>query len=186
MAPEIYSALFDRTNAKIEISDKSDIFPLALIYYFTLNAGEHLYGNEKQHRQSKIAKSNPVWKGCQISDSALIQLIKDMVKKQPSQRPPAQAILQHLYFWDIHKILGFIRRAVKLIEGLNSKSRERIKICKPLESEPEKVFRGNWYNELPSELKQNLENHMPPSVKIDGTSILCLLQAAAHQVYPEA
>ena len=86
---------------------------MGILGYFAITEGEHLFG-KSYDRQRNIAEAKPIFddKKCPQSfykDVLAKELIMHMTKRESSERPSANDVLEHPYFWDEDKITSFFR-----------------------------------------------------------------------------
>jgi serine/threonine-protein kinase/endoribonuclease IRE1 len=96
MAPEMhYKEITERFTYLV------DIFPLGLIFAFTLSGGQHPYGSSSIDRVNRIINNEPMTlTEDQLGEHAtynVFELIKSMLNYEPKQRPCASAILHHQF-----------------------------------------------------------------------------------------
>jgi len=94
MAPEMhYKEITERFTYLV------DIFPLGLIFAFTLSGGLHAYGSSSIDRVNRIIYDKPMAiTEDQLGEHAthrVFELIKSMLNHEPKQRPTAARILHH-------------------------------------------------------------------------------------------
>ena len=85
---------------------------MGIVGYFAITEGEHLFGGIFE-RQQNIADGKPIFddeKCAQSYYKAVLakELIMHMTKRESSERPSANDVLEHPYFWDEDKITSFI------------------------------------------------------------------------------
>lgn len=72
------------------------------------------------------------WAGNRTRELHVLQLIKDMLKKQPPQRPKSAAVLENLFFWDSNKCFEFLKVVDELRINLEGDKKALKKIIKAL------------------------------------------------------
>ncbi|CAI5442927.1 unnamed protein product [Caenorhabditis angaria] len=82
-----------------------DIFSLGCIFYYVLSRGTHPFG-KSLHRQTNIVNGHYSLEKIQESHLA-IALIETMLDLEPNQRPSAQDVENHPYFWNAETKLAF-------------------------------------------------------------------------------
>ena len=89
--------------ANLLISFYSDIFPLGLIFAYTLNDGKHPFGDDIGFAEYNIKKKNPMIATVEQLDKEFpgaFELIKSMLNPDPKARPKARALLDKSFFTD--------------------------------------------------------------------------------------
>nr|XP_039248610.1 uncharacterized protein LOC120326396 [Styela clava] len=103
-APEQFNA------ERKTLSTKSDIYSAGLIFYFVLSEGEHPYGKDMRKCQMAMVE------GAEYDMSHLkgpeVILAQDIISKMIvynlDNRPNAEEVLDHPFFWTVSKKLSFV------------------------------------------------------------------------------
>lgn len=79
-----------------------------------MSNGQHPFGDVVKRQLNILSYEYElhVFSNPDVLDSTGVlaeELIKDMLSKDPTQRPPAKAILTHPLFWNSEKILNFLQ-----------------------------------------------------------------------------
>jgi serine/threonine-protein kinase/endoribonuclease IRE1 len=137
-----------------------DIFSMGCVYFYVMSDGNHLFGSslERQanilsgkHSNISLLSERP-----QESQNILaVELILDMIMKDPSKRPKAEAILKHPLFWREEKILGFFQDISDKIEKLDV----NMDPLRTLERNAKAIIRDDWKQHLDENLKEDLRKH---------------------------
>lgn len=98
-----------------------DIFSLGCVYYYVVSNGSHPFGDVVKRQLNILSYEYDLklFSNEEVLDNVGVlaeQLIKDMIDKEPSNRPTAKAILTHPFFWNAEKVLNFLQvRFIALI-----------------------------------------------------------------------
>ena len=84
-----------------------DIFSLGCIFYSTLVPGCHPFG-EWYEREANIMHNRPSIEALARISPDAYDLVRAMIQRNPKQRPTAQEICDHPFFWASHRRLSFI------------------------------------------------------------------------------
>ena len=97
LAPEVL-------NGDQRYTNKIDIFPLGLIFCFTLCKGFHPFGEDSRTRNERIRKGEPmlpeIRQLLKERGEGSFDLIVKMLNPNPEERPTAVEVLQHQFFID--------------------------------------------------------------------------------------
>lgn len=99
----------------LKIGRSVDIFAAGLVLYYILSGGEHAFGT-KLVRESNIVKGRPQMNQGFLSEEAR-DLLKTMLKANAKERPTAESVLRHPYFWAPSRQLAFICAVSDALEG---------------------------------------------------------------------
>lgn len=167
---------------KTQITNAADIFVLGIIFYYSLNNREHLFGipSKRENNISRRIKQIPspcrVWTEITIEDKFIVELIKDMTKGQPIERPGADIILKHPFFWPLEKIESFFKKAKEtLVSHKTSKAIKSIESSKAFES-----FIGDWTKTIHVDMINELRSKN--RIKTHRASLLTLILAISDMV----
>ena len=99
--PEVLNALVEDAAY---YTCKGDIFPLGLIFCFTLCKGLHPFGDAVQERNERIKKGEPmlpeIIEKLKKRGESSYKLIVKMLSSNPEERPTAAEVLRHDFFID--------------------------------------------------------------------------------------
>ena len=84
-----------------------DIFSLGCIFYSTLVPGCHPFG-EWYEREANIMHNRPSIEALARVSADAYDLVRGMIHRNPKQRPTAQEICDHPFFWTSQRRLAFI------------------------------------------------------------------------------
>ncbi|XP_045076998.1 serine/threonine-protein kinase/endoribonuclease IRE1-like [Coregonus clupeaformis] len=136
-----------------------DIFSAGCVFYYVLTGGKHPFG-EPNRRAGNIEDGKYNLDGLQKDkheDIMAEHLIKYMVTKEPKRRPSAESVLEHPFFWSPEKQLQFFQDVSDWIDAQLQLKQLNKAIIDQLESEAEKVVKGNWMKHITEDLRKNLE-----------------------------
>lgn len=100
------------TDFCYEQTTSVDIFSLGCVYYYVLSNGMHPFVVKRQLKISTYEYDLKLFNNPGVLDSVGVlaeELITDMIKIEPTERPSAKAILSHPFFWNAEKILNFLQ-----------------------------------------------------------------------------
>lgn len=183
-APEIVQLRYENQKSKnpenflTKITNSSDIFVLGIIFYYTLNDRNHLFG-EPSKRENNILHASHNWSERTIDDKLMIQIIRDMTTVHPSKRPSADKILKHPSFWTIETIESFFEQAETTLNASSSTiyPRDRLKIS---QSSDFKHFIVDWVTKIDKTVIDELEKNSQTAS--DGTSLIALISSISLMV----
>lgn len=150
-----------------------DIFSVGCVYYYLLTKGRHPFG-ENFHRQANILSGK--------SDLLLldkerqnlnISLIEKTLSFEPTDRPPAEALLKHPVFWSADKVLTFLMEVSDRVD----KEEEGSAVLASIERYGWLVTKGDWYDLLDHEVREDLRKHR----SYRGRSVRDLLRAIRNK-----
>ena len=119
-APELIfneeSAAFrQELQGPVKIGRSIDIFAAGLVLYYLLSDGQHAFGTKL------VRESNIVAGKVQVDKSILSEeaddLLKCMLKAKAKERPSADAVLKHPFFWSPARQLAFVCAVSDALEG---------------------------------------------------------------------
>lgn len=97
-----------------------DIFSLGCVYYYVVSNGSHPFGDVVKRQLNILSYEYDLklFSNGEVLDNVGVladQLIKDMIDKDPNERPTAKDILTHPFFWNAEKVLNFLQVCFNLI-----------------------------------------------------------------------
>ena len=98
----------------MKIGRSVDIFAAGLIFYFVLSEGQHAFG-PRLVRESNISQGR-----LQIKSNLSVEaenLILRMLRRKGKDRPSAEEVLRHPFFWNSEKRLEFICAVSDVLEA---------------------------------------------------------------------
>ena len=137
----------------------ADVFSLEVLGYFAISEGEHLFGDPID-RQRNIANAKPIFDDEKYPQSfykAVLakELIINMTKRDPFERPSANDILDHPYFWDEDKMTRFIQDVSDHLSGKKASSG----LKKRLEINANLIIGDDWRNKIDILILSNVEKY---------------------------
>ncbi|XP_075034197.1 serine/threonine-protein kinase/endoribonuclease IRE1 [Mixophyes fleayi] len=170
IAPEMLSEDF-KENPTYTV----DIFSAGCVFYYVVSQGKHPFGKSLQ-RQANIllgAYSLDCLNLEKHEDLVGHHLIKQMIDKDPQNRPSAEAVLKHPFFWSLEKQLQFFQDVSDRIEkealdGL---------IVKQLEKGGRDVVKLDWREHITVPLQTDLRKFR----SYKGRSVRDLLRALRNK-----
>ena len=188
MAPELFDTPAEYTTAV-------DIFAAGLVLFYAATEGNHLFAPEDSAVADVGLKLK--FEACQenIKNYKLtkLQIIEDshpemnnlldwMIKPKPQDRPPAEKVLTHPYFWLAEKALSFVREISEMTEVENKKNQPMHPFLSLLEAEKNNVFTSNWRDCLTENVAKHLDRKREKYPYV-GTSISDLLRVIRNKVF---
>lgn len=102
-----------------------------------------------------------------------VSLISRMLATEPSDRPPAQALLKHPVFWGREKTLGFLQEVSDRVD----KEEEGSVVLVSLERKGGEVISGDWQERLEPAVREDLRLHR----SYRGRSVRDLMRAIRNK-----
>jgi serine/threonine protein kinase len=115
----------------------------------------------------------------EIKDEAAIDLIEQMLKRDPKERIDVHEVPMHPYFWSETKCLDFIQDTCRTIEP---EFQNTGALYQPLEEGKEAVFQGEWTVNLTDEVRADLFRRRMVNNETTRTSLYFLLKAIRNKV----
>jgi serine/threonine-protein kinase/endoribonuclease IRE1 len=134
---------------------------MGCVYYYVLSGGSHLFGDSikrqanilaHEYNMSELLKSE---NNRPYENILSVDLIRDMIMKDSTKRPKAEAVLKHPLFWREEKILSFFQDISDRIEKLDVNT-DPLRI---LERNAAIIIRENWKDHLDESLREDLRKH---------------------------
>lgn len=97
---------------------------MGCVYYYVLSNGDHLFGDAIKRQANILSHEFDMaklmsLKKRQYENILANELITDMIARDSSKRPTADAVLKHPLFWREEKILAFLQDISDRIEKLD-------------------------------------------------------------------
>ena len=137
-----------------------DIFSMGCVYFYVLSNGSHLFGDTIK-RQANILSNDYDLKKMMTQTKKpyqnilAAQLIEEMIAKESSKRPSADAVLKHPVFWREEKILAFLQDVSDRTEKLDVYTDP----LRTLERNADLIVRGDWKAHLDENIREDLRKH---------------------------
>ena len=155
MAPEV---LTGREGGTLRATAAVDVYALGCVFYYTLTKGQPLFNGEDEievmnnikngvkdlkallpeealtHILKTIDPQDRKRIQCSSPDSfTALALVTTMTSHDPEQRPPAEAVLKHPFFWSEKEKLAYIELVsdhLKILQGSTSSTCPILEDCK--------------------------------------------------------
>lgn len=152
---------------------------MGCVYYFVLSNGDHLFGDEIKRQGNILSHEYDLSKLMSQSkrpyENILAkEIIIDMINKDSSKRPTADALLKHPLFWREEKILAFLQDVSDRIEKLDIYT-DPLRI---LERNAKFIVRDDWGLHLSEGITEDLKKYR----EYHGVSVRDLLRALRNKV----
>lgn len=149
-----------------------DIFSLGCVFYYVLCQGKHPFGDALQ-RQSNILLEKYSLERLPEDDYVSRELIGQMIRSNPDDRPHIKAVIKHPFFWNLEKQLGFFQDVSDRIE----KEALNCPLLLSLETNAKQVVKGDWRENITIELQTDLRKFR----SYKGRSVRDLLRAMRNK-----
>lgn len=152
---------------------------MGCVYYYVLSNGDHLFGDTIK-RQANILSHDfdmaklKTQKKKPYENILAVELIKDMISRDSSRRPSADAVLKHPMFWREDKILAFLQDVSDRIEKLDIYTDP----LRTLERNARLVVLDDWNLHLDEGITDDLRKYRG----YHGISVRDLLRALRNKV----
>ena len=165
------------TDPAMRLTRSIDIFSLGCIFYYVLTGGEHPFGGRYEREmnilQGKLSLESLDGLGEEAVEAQ--DLITKMVATDPRQRPSAEAVLLHPFFWTAQKRLLFLCDASDRFEIMDRDPPEPTLVV--LESHARQIVGDDWAKALDRTFLDNLGKYR----KYDGASVRDLLRVLRNK-----
>ena len=174
IAPEVMKSKLE-DKVIIKPSKPIDIFSLGCLFYYVFTDGLHPFG-DLIHRQANILLGQYNLDGVKDEESICqYNLILSMINPDALSRPTIEAVIKHPLFWDANKSLQFLEDVSDRIEKENYSA----EVLRNLERGQLDVTKGNWFEHISTELREDLEKNKHRSYK--ATSVRDLLRVIRNK-----
>ncbi|GAA5897662.1 bifunctional endoribonuclease/protein kinase IRE1 [Sporobolomyces salmoneus] len=165
------------TDPSMRLTRSIDIFSLGCIFYYVLTKGEHPFGGRYEREMNILQGKASVERLDGLGEEAVeVQdLILRMVASDPRERPTAEAVLLHPFFWNAQKRLLFICDASDRFEIMERDPPTPTLIT--LERKSSEILGDDWTKALDRTLLDNLGKYR----KYDGSSLRDLLRVLRNK-----
>ncbi|KAM8824539.1 serine/threonine-protein kinase/endoribonuclease IRE1 isoform 1-T1 [Synchiropus picturatus] len=170
IAPEVLSE-----DCKDNPTCAVDIFSAGCVFYYVVSQGSHPFGKSLQ-RQANILLGTCSLQHLQPDvhgDIVARDLIEKMLSEKPHQRPTAECVLKHPFFWSLEKELQFFQDVSDRIE----KEPLDGPIVRRLEYGGRAVVKGDWREHITVPLQTDLRKFR----SYKGGSVRDLLRAMRNK-----
>ncbi|XP_012535031.2 serine/threonine-protein kinase/endoribonuclease IRE1 [Monomorium pharaonis] len=168
IAPEMLNG--ERTTCAV------DIFSLGCVFYYVLSGGKHPFGDTLRRQANILCDESNLTALQNVSSSdreLILLLIKAMICSNPTRRPPASAICNYPFFWNLAEILGFFQDVSDRVEKDQSDSPALI----ALETCSKRVTGDDWRLYIDLEVATDLRKYR----SYRGESVRDLLRALRNK-----
>ncbi|KAG5440275.1 hypothetical protein PCANB_001845 [Pneumocystis canis] len=155
-----------------KVSRAIDIFSMGCVFYYVLTKGIHPFG-EYYFREGNIVKGSVNYSHLDFlgNESFLAKdLISKMLSLDPNERPDANFVVKHPYFWSSEKKLSFLIDTSDRFELERHQSPSEL--LQFLERDVINIIGRNWLKKI----NKHILEHSGRFRKYDGTKLLDLLR----------
>lgn len=165
------------TDPSMRLTRSIDIFSLGCIFYFLLTGGEHPFGGRYEREMNILQGKASLDRLDGLGEEAVeVQdLILRMVATDPRERPTADAVLLHPFFWNAQKRLLFLCDASDRFEIMERDPPAPTLIT--LEKRSRSIVGDDWQKALDRTFLDNLGKYR----KYDGSSVRDLLRVLRNK-----
>lgn len=108
-------------------------------------------------------------------ENLAVDLIEKMLRMNPTERPSAEQILSHAFFWDSKKILATFANIIKDSEGKTDADMIKISVIKnALNDNSALVIYGNWKTKVDNPFSDDLK--VKRNLKLQGDCVFDLIR----------
>lgn len=105
-ASDASSSNNDSNTVAFRRSRAADVWSLGCLLYSVIDAGNHPYGESYQRESNIVLDTHNLSRIEHLPEAH--SLISAMIRQDPSKRPTAAEVLEHLFFWSDEKRLQFL------------------------------------------------------------------------------
>lgn len=133
---------------------------MGCVYYYVLSNGDHLFGDAIKRQANILSHEFDMsqlmsLKRRQYENILANELITDMIARDSSKRPTADAVLKHPLFWREEKILAFLQDISDRIEKLDIYT-DPLRL---LERNASFIVRDDWSLHLDEGITEDLKKY---------------------------
>ena len=152
---------------------------MGCVYYYVMSNGDHLFGDTIKRQANILSHDFDMTKlkaqrKKPYENILAVELITDMISRDSSKRPTADAILKHPVFWREDKILAFLQDVSDRIEKLDIYTDP----LRTLERNAKFVVLDDWSLHLDEGITDDLRKYRG----YHGVSVRDLLRALRNKV----
>ncbi|GAA5832713.1 hypothetical protein JCM11251_005732 [Rhodosporidiobolus azoricus] len=165
------------TDPSMRLTRSIDVFSLGCIFYYVLTRGEHPFGGRYEREMNILQGKVSLERLDGLGEEAVeVQdLITRMVATDPRERPAADNVLLHPFFWNSQKRLLFICDASDRFEIMERDPPSPTLVT--LERRAREIVGDDWSKALDRTLLDNLGKYR----KYDGASVRDLLRVLRNK-----
>ncbi|GAA5889323.1 hypothetical protein JCM6882_000706 [Rhodosporidiobolus microsporus] len=165
------------TDPSMRLTRSIDVFSLGCIFYYVLTRGEHPFGGRYEREMNILQGKVSLERLDGLGEEAVeVQdLIARMVATDPRERPAADNVLLHPFFWNAQKRLLFICDASDRFEIMERDPPTPTLVT--LERRSRDIVGDDWSKALDRTLLDNLGKYR----KYDGASVRDLLRVLRNK-----
>ena len=157
-----------------------DVFSAGCVFAYFLSGGVHPFG--KLLSQAPNIANDAMTMPEQIKDGTAMDLIEQMLERDPKDRIDVHEIPMHPYFWSETKCLEFVQATCSTIEP---EVQNKGALFQKLEEGSAAVFQNDWTVYLTDEVRTSLFKGKMPMKDNEPTktSLFFLLKAIRNKVF---
>lgn len=174
---------FYDSNTKQRLTRAMDVFSMGCVFYYVLSKGNHPFGS-RYIRDANIIKGNSDLSALRqsVSNRSLIieakDLISQMIRNDPLERPPAAAVLKHPLFWSSAKKLEFLLKVSDRFE-IERRDPPSPLLLKLEAGAKQVILNGDWTTKFDKNFMDNLGKYR----KYSGSKLMDLLRALRNKYH---
>lgn len=154
-----------------------DIFSLGCVAFYLLTGGKHPFGTQYE-REMHIVQNRPDLSALDATCEDTVEahaLIAHMIAPQPADRPSADRVAQHPFFWNAQRKLGFLQ---DVSDRLETMERDPPSLASQvLERNAEAVIGSDWRRRFDRAFLEDLGRFR----KYDKSSVQDLLRVIRNK-----
>ena len=104
----------NNSSSSVGVKRAVDIFSLGCVFFYVLTRGQHPFDDEEgwmQLRERNIKTARANFATLELLGPDTVDLVRWMLSPRPEDRPTAEQVLSHPFFWDAEDRLEFLNAA---------------------------------------------------------------------------